>query len=256
MDSTSSIVDVLLAIGVLTNVVKGGDLLLRKRQKEWLQERFEVLTLRLDDIRPVSWFEALSRPRPAAVWSAFSALFAFVAPISMLGGALAILLDLWFMSAQNILAVDASPRIALGIGFVVAVPVSALVLWKLCPRLIRALVRTGHGGRFFGRLLILYLASVAAFGAFYGASVLMKDIASARVVMAVLWPLLLPAFVLNAAGLLLVTLLFFLWVLRLLFGVAKAVCWRIAEYDRGVFAAFLLIATAALGLYRVLLTGG
>jgi hypothetical protein len=254
--STSPIVDSLLVIGVLTNLVKGGDLLLRKTQKEWLQERFEVLTLRLDDIRPVSWFAALSRPRPAAVWSAFSALFVFVAPISALGGALAFLLDLWIMSAQNILAVDAPPRLALGVGLLVAVPVSALVLWKLGPGLVRTLVGTGHGGRFFGRLFILYLTSAAAFGAFYGASVLAKDIASARHVMAVLWPLLLSAFVLNAAGLLLVTVLFFLWILRLLFSAANAVCWRIAEYDRGVFAALLLIVTAGLGLYRVLLTGG
>ena len=248
--------DSLLVIGVLTNLVKGGDLLLRKRQKKWLQERFEVLTLRLDDIRPVSWFGALSRPRPAAVWSAFSALFVFVAPISALGGALAFLLDLWIMSAQNILAVNAPPGLALGVGLLVAVPVSALVLWKLCPGLVRTLVGTGHGAGSLGASSFC----ISQVRPLLVPSTVRQCLPRTLPLPGMSWRscgrFCFPAFVLNASGLLLVTLLFFLWIFRLLFSAAKAVCWRIAEYDCGVFAALLLIVTAGLGLYRVLLTGG
>lgn len=255
MSATSPIIDSLLIIGVLANIAKGGDLLLRKYQKEWLQDQFESLTLRLDDARPVTWFKALSRPRPAAIWSTFSALFVFGAPTQLLGGALAILLDLWIMSARNIVSMDHSFRVALGVGLIVAVPVSVIVLWKICPKLVRRLVGNGHGGRFFGRLLILYLASVIIFGTFYGVSIFSKDIVVARCVLALLWPSLLPIFILNAAGLLLVTLLIVLLILRLFFSVLRAICWRIAEYDRGVLAAILLLATVALGIYRVFLTG-
>jgi hypothetical protein len=141
---SSPIVDALLVIGVLANLVKGGDLFLRAKQKEWLQDRFEVLTLRLDDIRPVSWFGALSRLRPAAAWSAFSAVFILGAPTRAWGGALAFLVDLWMMSARNVLLVSLPPRVALGIGLSVAAPLSVLVLWKVCPRLVQSLVGNGH----------------------------------------------------------------------------------------------------------------
>lgn len=255
MANFSLMTDTLLLIGILMNLVKGGDLLLRQHQKDWLQDHFEAFTLRLDDVRPVSWFGALSRPRPAVIWSICSALLVLVSPIQALGGALAFLLDLWIMSLRSLSVLDLPSLMALRVGLLVAVPVSVVCLWKVCPRLVRKLVGSGKTGPFFGRLLALYFLSVAIFSAFLGASRLADKVVIVQFILAALWPLLFPLFVLNAAGLLMVTLLFCLWILRPLFVVLKGICWRIAEYDRGVFAAFLLIATIALGIYRVAATG-
>ena len=165
-----------------------------------------------------------------------------------------LLLDLWMMSLENLFVLDLPSLMAFRVDLLVAVPVSAVCLWKVCPRLVRKLVGSGKGGPFFGRLLVLYLVSIVIFSAFCCASRLATEVAAVQFVLAALWPLLFPVFVLNAAGFLLVTLLFFLWILRPLFAVLKGVCWRIAEYDRGVFAAFLLIATVVFGIYRVVTT--
>ena len=249
------IIDPLLTIAVLMHLVKGGDLLLRDHQKEWLQDHFETFTLRLDDIQPILWFGALSRPRPAAVWSVISAAFAIAAPAPMQGGALLFLHLLWFWSAENLFGGGVFLRIALGVGLLVAIPVSVVCLWKLCPRLVRKLVGGGRVAPFFGRLLVLYLLSVILLAAFLGASTVAKDIPLAQVLLAAVWPFFLPVHVLNTAGLLLVTLLFALLIARLVLAVLGGICWRIVEYNRGVFAAALLIVTVALGTYRVMTTG-
>lgn len=256
MANPSTVVDSLLSIGIFANLVKGGDLLLRKGQKEWLQDRFETFTLWLDEVRPVMWFGALCRPRPAAVWTTLIVLFLLVSPTITYGGALALLLDLWLNTGRNILSANKPVYMFLLIGLLVAVPVCVLLLWRACPRLVRWLVGTGHGGRFFGRLLILYPTSVVIFGFFYAISLFAKDIVVIRYTLALVWPSLLPVFVLNASGVTLVSLLVLLWCLRVGVAVLSGLCWRIVEYDKGVFPALLLIATVALGLYRVFLTGG
>jgi len=254
VDKYFPVIDTLLFIGIVANLVKGGDLVLRQHQKEWLQDRFETLTLWMDGIQPIAWFGALSRPRPAAIWSVFSAFFLFVTPIYALGGALAFFLDLWIMSAKNLSAGDIPTRVAFGVGLLVAVPISVATLWKVCPRLVQRLVGNGHGGWFFVRILILYFASAAIFFSFFSATRLTGEFPALRLALALLWPCLLPVFVLNAAAILLVSLLLFLWILRLLLALLKGICWRISEYDRGVFAAFLLLTTVALGVYRTVET--
>lgn len=96
------LVDTLLVAGLLINLLKGADLILRKRQKEWLEDRFETLTLRLDDLRPLSWFGALARPRPAAIWSAASVGLVFSLPPPAMGGALLLLVEFWVSAARNL----------------------------------------------------------------------------------------------------------------------------------------------------------
>lgn len=49
-------VEILLVIGILVNLIKGADLLLRTHQQKWLQDKFETLTLKLDYTRPLDWY--------------------------------------------------------------------------------------------------------------------------------------------------------------------------------------------------------
>ena len=46
------VVDALFLIGVLSNAVKLGDLLLLDSQRKWLQDKVERWTIALDDLRP------------------------------------------------------------------------------------------------------------------------------------------------------------------------------------------------------------
>ena len=73
-----SVIDLFLLVGILTNLVKGGDLFLREPQKKAVQDFCETVTIRLDDIRPLRWLVFLATPR-AQQWLAGIATFQFIA---------------------------------------------------------------------------------------------------------------------------------------------------------------------------------
>jgi len=50
------ILDALLAVGILINLIKGAELLLRPHQQSWLQDKCDTLALWLEDSRPVRWY--------------------------------------------------------------------------------------------------------------------------------------------------------------------------------------------------------
>ena len=218
---------------MLVNVLKGADLVLPKHYKACIQERFETLTLRLDDMRPAAWFLAMSRPRPAAVWSIVSVVLVFVLPLQAMGGAMILLISFWAMAAQNLFTLGNFPRMAVIVGFLVAVPISTVVLWKLCPGLVRKLVGDGRVVPFLGRVLAMYLVSSGILGGFWLASESADALVAVQVGMAAAWPLLLPLLVLNMAALLLVTLLIVVWISRIVLPVGRWFCWRVVDHDRG-----------------------
>src|SRR2546423_4654285 len=49
-------IDILFVVGILVNLVKGADLILRPHQQKWLQDRWVSMTQRLDNIKPMDWF--------------------------------------------------------------------------------------------------------------------------------------------------------------------------------------------------------
>src|SRR6266850_7536554 len=49
-------VEILLVIGLLVNLLKGADLILRPHQQKWLQDKFETLVLWFDYAKPIDWF--------------------------------------------------------------------------------------------------------------------------------------------------------------------------------------------------------
>src|SRR5262249_10036466 len=55
--------DTLLALGILVNIVKGGDLLLRPQQRRKVQSFFERLHLRLESQRPIKGLQRLASGR-------------------------------------------------------------------------------------------------------------------------------------------------------------------------------------------------
>src|SRR6266849_4462101 len=55
--------DTLLALGIVVNIVKGGDLLLRPHQQRKVQSFFEDVTLKLESLRPIEWLKPLTSER-------------------------------------------------------------------------------------------------------------------------------------------------------------------------------------------------
>ncbi len=53
------IFETVFALGVLINLFKLGDMILRPQQKKKFEEVFETFTLWLDDIKPINWFNNL-----------------------------------------------------------------------------------------------------------------------------------------------------------------------------------------------------
>jgi hypothetical protein len=49
-------IEILLVLGVLVNLIKGADLLLRPHQQKWLQTKCDTLALWLDYRRPLQWY--------------------------------------------------------------------------------------------------------------------------------------------------------------------------------------------------------
>jgi hypothetical protein len=248
--------DILLAVGILANFIKAGDLLLRSYQKKKLQDWFETLTLRIDGLRPLNWIAALTRPRPALYWSIFAALFAILAPAEALGGALAFLLDLIINSVLTLLRaqnVHQSLTVAMIAGSLLSIPASVLTVRKLCPRLILWLVGGARFWPFLGRLIIFYALSVAWLAGFWGLAFLTRNTRPLAVVTAFVLPFALSIYFLNVTGWLIVTLYVFLRPISWLVKGIGGICWRIVEYSQGVFGGLLLIATVALGFAKILL---
>src|SRR5262245_2627350 len=77
-------IDVILAIGILLNIFKGGDLILRDQQRRWVQDKFESLTLRLEELKPMLWLNGLRTRKAQVVLVAIGlAEFALVALVNI-----------------------------------------------------------------------------------------------------------------------------------------------------------------------------
>lgn len=245
----------LLVVGVMLNAIKGADLLLRDGQKRAIQSGMETVTLFVDHLRPLRWFEALARPTWSFLWSGLSAVFFWLsfltlpASVGCLGGALALLFDFFTMSARNL---ELGRFLALSL-LVAGLAMSVAGAWKIGPRIVALLVGPGRFWPFLGRLFLFYLVSALGFAMFWGLTHMASSAELVRWALIVFWPLHLPVVTWNTAGLLLVSLMMFLGVLELTLKLLRGFCWRIVEYNKGAAAAIVLVATIALGIYQVAL---
>jgi hypothetical protein len=222
----------------------------------------ESLTLTLDYTRPMIWFARLGERRFAVAWTVISAIFFFFSGTPMLGGALAFLVDLWRNTlraqAQILLLVDAENEhlIAVGLYIFIALNLLAVLItfWQLGSRVTTFLASEGRIGIFIARLLVIYaITAGVAFALMNGAIYFGKTIWYAVIGIPGLLVLPVPI-VIVTIGMLMVSLSLLLFIVELLFKVARAICWRIVEYSKGSWAAVIAILTAALGIYKAFLS--
>jgi hypothetical protein len=252
----------LLIVGALTSLLNLGDWVLRPHQKEAFQRFMESVTLTLDYTRPMSWFARLGERRFAVAWTIISALFFVFAGVPMMGGALALLMDLWRNTlraqARILLLVDTPHAHISAICIYIFITLNLLAIlatfWKIGSRVTRFLASEGRIAIFIVRLLIMYVITVGfAFALMNGAIYFGKTIWYAVIGIPSLLVLPVPI-VLVTIGMLMVLLTLLLFILELLLKVSRAICWRIVEYSKGAWAAVIAILTAALGIYKALLS--
>ena len=259
-------IDALFLIGVLSNAVKLGDLLLLESQRKWLQDKFEHWTIALDDIRPWHWIRLTTTKTLVRTGSTVGSLVALCAcvyykypldyttnPITRLGYA---------TNWGRALGISIHVLLGLLVMAVIFGTTKTEARWG-----IEGLFRTKDSNDFWRGLskfvfayillLALYrgvdwlitkflflLASQAVVGFFH----VIFDIVTFPVYVAIT-PALVVAILFGVTAYVLSTLTLILSVLR-------AIAWRIATYAKGVFAALLLLLTFGLGIAELALRPG
>jgi hypothetical protein len=271
----------LIIVGALISFLNLGDWLLRPHQKEAFQRFMESLTLTLDYTRPMIWFARLGERRFAVAWTIICALYVFFSGVlsvafsgsdmtfriafsvdSLLGGAIATLVDFWrnalLAQARILIPLGADHRdlaVTLVYAFVVINLLTILTtFWLIGSRVTRFLASEGRISIFIVRLLVMYaITAVFAFALMNGAIYFGKSIWYAIIGIPGLLILPVPIAVV-AIGMLMVTLTLLLLLLELFLKVSRAICWRVVEYSKGAWAAVIAVLTAALGIYKALLS--
>lgn len=245
-------VEILLVIGILVNLIKGADLILRPHQQKWVQDKFETLTLRLSDTKPLTWFGYITNPVifwVLALIIGFPLAYALGQPLlfantlkdlSFYTGL--VLLSLWNMNKANTYATGFISYIGnakekkggksysfrtfikrflrVSLSFIILCSLIGIAMYILSS----VWLNFSPHSRPISRLELLRISFIPAWPfIFHFLSILTVC-----------------SLIIFAAGLLLI--------IEILLVFIRAICWRIAEYNKGAFAAIILIVTIALGV--------
>lgn len=245
-------VEILLAIGILVNLIKGADLILRPHQQKWLQDKFETLTLRLSDTKPLTWFGHITNPVffwVLALITGFPLAYALGQPLLFANS----LRDLSFYTGLILLSLSSINKAnTYAKGFISYIggtrdkkKGTSYSFWTFIKRFLRV------------SLSLIILCSLIGFAMYILSSLWLHfsphskpvpKLELLRISFIPAWPfifhflniLTVCSLIILAAGLLLVTEILLIFI--------RAVCWRIAEYNKGAFSAIILIVTVSLGV--------
>lgn len=270
-DRSQIVLDGLFILGASLSVLKGADLLLREHQRRWLQQRFEFLTLWLEYLRPLPWFQRV----PFSFWATLGlfvtltvAVLAVVVAFLTGAGTIAVFESNWLLQV-----LIHGPLFLLSTG--------GAVLWSYI-----TLHQVLDDGRTFRDFLVRFvtilglsvlLHALNGVGT-YGYHRLFAWLFGYEVVgvtdrsllhFYVTWSglgatltsldgfnVLIGATVTVIVGLLVIVLQMVLLLLEGLVALLRAIAWRVAEYQKGVWAALVLLITISLGIAELYLRAG
>ncbi|NEO21889.1 MULTISPECIES: hypothetical protein [unclassified Moorena] len=265
-------VDALLVIGILANLVKGGDLFLRESQKQKVQDISESITIYLDDLRPISWLRPLTTQK-AQHWIIVVGVIEFV-----------IVMVVAF-TLQRLDPVDDNIfGLSLILTQLLALVLSGLSLpfiFKTGPKTMSWLLQDerplqflcrflrlivfgyviGGAYQLFLLLLISLISLVIGQGGFFNSLEFLFQAGSWQQLTYVVGLLMIwPAFtyfwiVVQSVGLIL-WLVVLIIMLETCLLVLRGFAWRVVEYSKGAYAALLLAVTIILGLVSLFLSKG
>jgi len=259
-------VNTLLLIGILSNLVKGGDLILREHQKKRVQSFCETATLMLEELKPLRWFSHLTTPH-AITW------------LLIIGSIELAVIAAWALVTQHIQG--PSHRAFTSVEIVAQTTAIALSIASI-PYIVRNIgPRTMHwlfgGGRIstFIRRYAKFVFSGYAIGIVYifvllllvwlvsGSRSLFEAFDSSFdegnwVYVAgclLLWPAFTLFWIVMQVGGLVAWCILIFFLLEAALKFLRGFAWRVVEYSKGAFAALILVVTVLLGFASLYLKG-
>jgi len=254
--------DLLFGVGVLINVLKLSDLLLRKHQRQRVQTLMDAMTLWLDYTRPVAWFRKLvdrNEARPF-IWVSVIVVLLFLG-LMLLGSPDIVLFgefgppDSVMVATAGLFVLGLVPVLIRWIGlpvirWIVAPGSFMQVLIRYVLSMLLLILSLGPAGPVIGVVLaipfgIVLVVVEAVVSSFTGAE---PRLDGGQIITAVLLPFAAAVqSMLVAPGLVLLTwgLLFIVDVARRL---VTGLAWRVVEYNQGAWAGLTALATAAVGI--------
>ena len=262
--------DTLLALGILVNIVKGGDLLLRPQQRRKVQSLFKRLYLRLESQRPIKGLQRLTSERGQ------SRLMLFGIGEFVLVVVIDIYLDIWSGESGESFTMGGFGVLLCSAAIFLSVLSRPLVTRLGGPKLMRWLLADPSFFAFLRRFAVVFIAGITVLGIYqatlWGAAYLMGTGDPFDTLELPLEKVGLATFVVGVGLLVAFPPFVYFWMLTQVVGAAltmfvlrrlgvrllkvvRALGWRLAEYNKGAWAALVLGTTVVLGLLRLMLTG-
>jgi hypothetical protein len=259
--------DTLLALGILVNILKGGELLLRPPQRRKVQALFARLHRRLKSQRPIAGLQRLASERgQRRLMLVGSGEFLVVVGAD-------IALDMWSGGSATI----GSFGVLLCCGAMLLSVLSRSLVTRLGgPQLMRWLVGDLRIFAFLRRFAVVFIAGITVLGLYqatlWGAAYLMgtgdpfdtlalplEHVGPGTLVVGVgllvAWPPFVYFWMVTQVAGAAVSLDVLTRLGVLLLTVVHALAWRVAAYNQGVWAALVLGTTVVLGVLRLVWTG-
>ena len=259
--------DTLLALGILVNLVKGGDLLLRPSQRRNVQSLFERLHLQLEAQRPIEGLQRLASERGQR-----RVMLVGIGECLVVVGA-DISLDMWSGGSATIGS--------FGVLLCAGAMLLSVLSWPLVARLGGPTLMSWLLGdlrvlAFLRRFAVVFSAGMTVRGMYqatlWGAADLMGTVApfdtlalplenvgpgtlGVGVGLLVAWPPFVYFWMLTQVAGAAVSMCVLTRLGVLLLTVVRALAWRVAEYNQGAWAALVLGTTVVLGVLRLIVTG-
>jgi len=239
MNGMRRLLDLLTTVGILINVAKGGDLLLREHQRKFVQSKAKSVAEYLDKLRPLNWFGKLTTSKTTKILLALLSMILYLGYSLRQGGTYVAPEELWRKIVFFlVMGFTVCVMLALFGYYFYSYVTYPVVGWLLKDNNVRLFLLR------FSIITVAYLAFTC----------ITKDHAYTAFWKVFLYAMLFVSLVLAwYAGAIILSLMIMIMIAQFLVFLMRALIWRIVEYNRGAWAAIVLIITIILGAVELLL---
>jgi hypothetical protein len=278
----SRIIPILLIVGIFVNLIKGGELILRPHQQKWLQDKFDTLTLYLDYTQPLKWLGESKSARKSIITFYGTILLLLIESLGIywlfhpspgrpgfdrvISVIVIIVMPFFFWSVYKfgqaelrksksifpvnrlIDAVEMESNIR---NWILNSNYPPVWLFKSFLTLLMTII-CGLAVWFFfwiGTKLFIWLQTEKSFLLIIIALLLLTRVM--LFVDSILLPIMLVYLSISILNCMVFLLSIFLIPFEILVRLLRSIAWRITEYNKGAFAAIILIVTVILGVAEV-----
>jgi hypothetical protein len=238
--------DILFAIGILIQIIKLSDFILRPHQQVWIQSRFEILTLHLSYLRPLHLYKHIAMKKYIKFF--ILAIESVVVLIIIMGSMKMIFLEHRTLVFSNYWATILGSLLLMlftWIGF-------KIYLGPFCDWLFLH----EHFFGFFTRFVIAFLVGYSlSFTSIILIGVMRVEssnpIVGSTIAEALAFSIVTFWETLTALGLIVIILELLLLLVNAAIFIFRYISWRIVEYQKGAWAAIILLITFAIGILDI-----